>query len=111
MQRARKANAANDKAGQARREQEEKVEEKKEEEKERPRQKGRRRGREEEGGRGKRCAAGVHTCLKRCESKVKDSDLRGEARRRPARSDTIAASQRARARVLREREERGGKVP
>jgi hypothetical protein len=48
-------------------------------------------------GRGKRCAAGVHTYLKsKAKGKQQDEDLRGEARRRPARSDKIAASQRAR---------------
>ena len=48
-------------------------------------------------GRGKRCAAGVHTYLKRrATGYEQDGDLRGEARRRPARSDKVAAMQRER---------------
>ena len=52
-------------------------------------------------GRGKRYAVGVHTYLKsKAKGKYEYGDLRREARRRPARSDKIAALQRARARTL-----------
>ena len=57
-------------------------------------------GERERVGRGKRFAVGVHTYLKsKAKGKYEYGDLRREARRRPARSDKIAALQRARARV------------
>ena len=55
-------------------------------------------GERERVGRGKRYAVGASTYLKsKAKGKYEDGDLRGEARRRPARSDKIAALQRARA--------------
>ncbi len=62
--------------------------------------KGGKGGERERVGRGKRYAVGASTYLKsKAKGKYEDGDLRGEARRRPARSDKIAALQRARAHV------------